>query len=445
MTCHRLIRARITGMILATSALLTACGGSGGGVPAAPDPAPPPGPAAFSATSVVATGYAHVVSLTSTGAVRTWGANDDGQLGNGSQEASLQPVRVVGLPASPAAVAVAAGSTHSLALLANGSVWGWGEATGGALGSTAAQRTCSVHVPDSITCVLSATPVNGISDATAVAAGYAYSVALRADGSVWAWGVNDSGQLGDAGRSGDQSAVPVRAGVLSGVVAVSAGGAHVLALMSDGTVWAWGANGQGQLGLGHTRAVSTPTQVPGQTGITMVRAGYAHSLALKTDGSVWAWGDNSTGALGNPAARENCIPFYPNFICSTIPVQALGVSQGAFLVAGNGYSMVLQPDRRFWAFGLNGIPLVDAGNAASTCHLDRSIDVPCLRTPVLSNVALGSASSSNPSLARYVVAGQSTVHFRTADGADWAWGFGSKGALGNGSAAYSAQPVRALD
>ena len=131
-----------------------------------------------------------------------------------------------------------------------------------------------------------------LTDVTAISAGVFNTVALKNDGTVWAWGLNSSGQLGD-GTTTD-SYTPVQVSGLTGVRAISAGFvSHAVALKNDGTVWAWGSNGYGQLGDGTTTDSYTPVQVSDLTGITAISAGESHTVALKNDGTVWAWGCNS--------------------------------------------------------------------------------------------------------------------------------------------------------
>src|SRR5207237_1361854 len=144
--------------------------------------------------------------------------------------------------------------------------------------------------------------VRGLWGVTAISAGEVWSLALRADGTVWAWGDNSWGQLAND-QVGVPSPTPVRVRGLAGMVAVAAGYAHGLALGRDGTVWAWGDDEVGQLGDGGAYGSRpTPGRVAVLAGVTAVATGSAfgssHSLALEADGSVWAWGNNSDGQLG---------------------------------------------------------------------------------------------------------------------------------------------------
>ena len=124
-----------------------------------------------------------------------------------------------------------------------------------------------------------------------ISGGGYHSLALKKDGTVWAWGHNEYGQLGDGTQTLGRL-TPVQVSGLSGVIAIAAGEYHSLALKSDGTVWAWGGNYEGQLGDGTTNNKLTPVQVSGLSGVIAIAASYRHSLALKSDGTVWAWGSN---------------------------------------------------------------------------------------------------------------------------------------------------------
>jgi alpha-tubulin suppressor-like RCC1 family protein len=162
------------------------------------------------------------------------GRNDNGQLGDGSRTHRSAPVQVTGLSG---VVSVAAGDSHSLAVRYDGSVWAWGYNSFGQLGDGSwFQRLAPVQV-------------TGLSGRGAVAASSDYSMAVRYDGTVWAWGFNLYGQLGNGTTSSNQL-VPVQVQQLRGVVAVEVGSSHSLALRSDGTVWTWGYNSFGQLGNG---------------------------------------------------------------------------------------------------------------------------------------------------------------------------------------------------
>ncbi|HEV2764537.1 MAG TPA: S8 family serine peptidase, partial [Pyrinomonadaceae bacterium] len=186
-------------------------------------------------------------------------------------------------------VDIAARERFTLALKSDGTVWGWGEADKGQVydGSLDNFKILPVQV-------------SGVSGATAVAAGNGFGLALRNDGTVWAWGDNSLGQLGSAEVPLGKRNQAVRVRGLSNVTAVAAGSAHGLALRSDGTVWSWGWNGVGELGLGDRDETAhvAPVRVRGLSNVLAVAAGNGTSMALKSDGTVWVWGGNFNGLVG---------------------------------------------------------------------------------------------------------------------------------------------------
>ncbi|MDB4896379.1 MAG: chromosome condensation regulator [Firmicutes bacterium] len=256
--------------------------------------------------AAIAAGAMHSLALKS-GGVLGWGANDRGQLGNGTWTQALTPVAVQGLSK---VTAIASGSDHSLALKSDGSVWAWGANSEGAVGDgTQTDRAAPVKVA-------------GLPRIAKVAAGGATSFALTADGTLWGWGRNQEGELGN-GSFTDQ---PVPIQLMSNVAQVAPGSGHTLVLKKDGTVWAVGSNDSGQLGF--TGANNpTPAGLGDLTGASSLAAGAGFSLAVRANGTVYGWGSNSHGELGageSPEATPEPVPALVG-VALTNPVPFEGV------------------------------------------------------------------------------------------------------------------------
>jgi alpha-tubulin suppressor-like RCC1 family protein len=270
----------------------------------------------------VAAGSRHSLALKSDGTVWGWGLNETSiwQLGTGSAGNQDTPVQVGSLEG---VTAIAAGAQHGLALLANGTVWGWGANNYGQLGDGSYDnRSTPVQV-------MTAGLVDPLTDVAAIACGIGFSLALRSDGTVWAWGDDQYGQLGN-GAAGS-SPTPVQVTELPLTRAIAGGAYHCLAVQADGTVRAWGDNWYGQLGDGSSgdgTNKNAPVQVTGLTGATGVAGGVTHSLALLSDGTVRAWGWNSEGQLGDDSGSN-----------STAPVAVANVTSVTTVAAGWRHSL----------------------------------------------------------------------------------------------------------
>jgi len=257
-----------------------------------------------------AIGGDHSVAFYNNSTVRSWGYNGFGQLGNKSIIYSSVPVKTVNLKG---VTAVAAGALHSLALQNDDTLWAWGNNATGQIGVD----TCFDSLSNPVGYCDVPVRVGGglaiFSNISAIAAGGNHSLA-RADGKAWAWGLNGSGQLGiDPNITGALS-LPTPVSIpITGVAAIAAGGAFNYALAKDGTVWAWGNNFNGQLGNKTSgfvditkESIYTPVQVLTADSVlgvpspvVQIAAGIQHGLARLADGSVWAWGYNIFGQLGN--------------------------------------------------------------------------------------------------------------------------------------------------
>ncbi|BCM66741.1 RCC1-like domain-containing protein [Streptomyces tricolor] len=250
--------------------------------------------------------------------VYAWGANGGGQLGNSTTTARYAPAAVPSLPKQDvykiaAGGGVTGGSGFAVALRNDRSVWTWGQNDNGQLGTG----------PGSNNSALGKVP--GISGIVDVAAGGQHALALRTgtgkgDG-VYAWGLNDKGQVGDGTNT--NRFVPKLVQSMHGGKQVAAGCNHSMLLTENNTVKIWGANEKGQLGLGDkdTSNHNTPVDVPELTNVARIAAGCDFSLAVKYDGTVWAWGDNTRGQLGVNKTKD-ALAF------SNKPLQVQGLPAG---------------------------------------------------------------------------------------------------------------------
>jgi len=290
--------------------------------------------------------------------------------------------------------------TSTLTVNSTSTAWAWGDNSWGELGNG---TTINSHTP---------VQVSGLSGVTAVAANLdgGYSLAMKSDGTAWAWGYNSQGQLGN-GTTTD-SHTPVQVSGLSGVTAIANGGWDGLAVRSDGTAWAWGWNTRGELGDGTAIERLTPVQVSGLSGVTAIAGNVGHSIALKADGTAWTWGEGAL--LGNA-------PPYNGATDSYTPVKVSGLSGVTAIAAGSDWDLVLKSDGTAWAWGL------DQFGQTGNCTYHETY------TPVQV-----SGLSGVTAIAAGLIHGLAVK----SDGTAWAWGFNSRGQLGNGTTTTSCTPVQ---
>src|SRR5712691_1870635 len=289
-----------------------------------------------------------------------------------------------------------AGGAHSLGLRPDGSVWGWGSNQFGQIGDgTTTARVAPVRVAGLTG------PFVGVS------AGATHSLGVSADGSVWAWGFNGEGQLGDGTTT--RRLQPVRVSTLTNVVAVAAGGSHSLALRSDGTIWVWGRNEEGQLGDRSRTRRLTPLRITNLTGAIAISAGALHSLAVLADGTVRAWGANVTGQLGDGT-----------YTMRTSPVRVAALTGVTSVSAGGSHSVALRGDGTVWSWGWNAW-----GQLGDGTRTNRTKPVQVFGVYEATTVSAGGVHS----LAT------------TTSGDIRAWGGNHAGQLGDGTTTHQPTPV----
>jgi alpha-tubulin suppressor-like RCC1 family protein len=369
-------------------------------------------PSASAVTPKVAAGGNHTLRIGSNGEFYAWGYNVYGQLGNGqplqTSTQSTTPV-LVSLPAGVTPTAVAAGYAHSLAPGSDGKLYAWGSNGSGQLGNG---TTTDASTPVLVSLPAGVTP-------TAVAAGYAHSLAVGSDGNLYDWGFKGNVQLlnGNGSITPTPTVVSLPIGVTP--IAVAAGNSHRMAVGSDGKLYAWGDNSYGQLGKGIGTQSWTPVEVTLPVGITpiAVAAGAIHSLAIGSNGKLYAWGDNYYGQLGNGSTAQSTTP-----VLVSLPA---GVTPTA-VAAGNSYSLAVGNDGKLYAWGLNSTGQL--GNGTTTMQST---------TPVVVSLPSGVAPT-------VVAAGEMHSLAVGSDGKLYAWGISVHGQLGNGSTTGSRTPVSIL-
>jgi alpha-tubulin suppressor-like RCC1 family protein len=281
----------------------------------------------------VAAGWATSAALLTNGTVWTWGDDDYAGLGYGSYGTFTTPRQVPGL--SGITEIAMSSEDNGYAVAANGSVWAWGDNSYGQLGNgTTTESWTPVQVPG----------LTGIVD---VAAGADYALALRQDGTVWAWGDNGDGSLGDGTTVNRLYPVPVPG--LTSIASVSASTTS-FAVTESGTVFSWGSNTFGNLGTGASASFTTsPALVSGLSGITQVASDGLSSLALAENngGLVYAWGNNLCGELGDGTTTNQSRPEYIGL--ANITQVAVG---GTFLL--DGFSAAIRNDGTLLTWGCNG-------------------------------------------------------------------------------------------
>lgn len=407
--------------------MFAGCGGGDGGTSS-----PPRSP--IDSEHRVSVGESHSLALDANGNVWAWGSNYAGQLGNRTTEPSTRPTQVL---LRNGATAVSAGSDMSLALRADGTVWSWGKNTliysDGASDANILPVLCAPGYPLTSN-VTAPIQIAGLDQVIQISAGSLYAMALRSDGTVWSWGSNSNGQLG-TGATADHVCLPTQITGLSGVKAIAAGGGYALALKTDGTVWGWGINSAGVLGNGTLISSNVPVQVSGLSDIVSIAVS-DHSVALDSKGTVWGWGYNLSGQVGNDSANENCGVFtFYNLPCVKSPVKVNGLPAVKRVVAAVGSTYAIDQNNAVWGWGTSNS--LGTPQSTATCSMAH-VSWPCIRTPLTLSHLVDFTSIVTGAIGNHVLAVK-------ADGSLWSWGSNLNGQLGSGNTTWSRTPVQVLE
>jgi alpha-tubulin suppressor-like RCC1 family protein len=287
--------------------------------------------------------YAHSCAVLRNTTMKCWGANNGGQLGNGSTQRSPLPVSATGLSG---VVSVAGGYSHTCAALIDGTVRCWGSVGTGTVGGLTGVKSlaglgfgmCALLGNGTVRCwgseASSTTPVavTGLSGVAAISASDLTACALLTDGTARCWGYNEYGSLGDGTRV--SSNVPVAVNGLTGITSITANVFQSCAALADGTARCWGGNFYGMLGDGTFTNSLTPVAVVGLSNVATVTSGWYHVCAQLTDGSVSCWGENSRGQLGNGTTIRSNVPVAVDGLTTTVATSSGYVHNCALLASG---------------------------------------------------------------------------------------------------------------
>jgi len=270
-----------------------------------------------------------------------WNTNADGTGTNHSVGASFTPAGNVTLFArwNPMRVSVSASWQYTVAIRDDGSLWAWGDNRSGQLGDgTMTNR----WVP---------TRIGADNNWASISAGWQHTVAIRDDGSLWAWGDNHIGELGDGTQISRNA--PIRIGADNNWASISAGSSHTVAVRDDGSLWAWGSNTIGQLGDGTMTSRWVPIRIGADNNWASASAGWQHTVAIRDDGSLWAWGSNNWRQLGDGTTTLRLIP------------TRIGVDNNwASISAGSDHTVAVREDGSLWAWGHNGAGQLGNGTSS---------------------------------------------------------------------------------
>ncbi len=359
----------------------------------------------------ISVGSEHMLLVKSDGSLWSWGRDSWGQLGLNGAGNKNAPTQIAG---ASGFIDVIARGSFSMALKADGTVWAFGDNSNGRVGPYNDRAKVPVQV-------------TGLSRIVAIGAGWGYSAyAIDEDGNLWSWGANSAGQLGSGLSDIMSHATPALVPGLAGVLAVSASDETALALLSDGTVAAWGYNPEGGLGLAPSSSVVAPTSIAGLTDLNAIAAANSNTsnghFALDNNGSVWSWGDNTFSTV-------DCGQTRPNSAAYTLPTEIDKLPAVKQISGGDGHVLFVTENGTVSGCGTNNWGQLGDG---STTHTSPENSGPLLAKGLLR--------------VTWVAAGNGASAAITDDGGVWTWGKTDSGLSGTGvdgsSDNYNTTPVK---
>jgi len=344
-------------------------------------------------------GNYHTVAIKSDGTLWAWGYNVYGQLGNGTYTSSTTPVQENTY--SNQWVSIAAGAYHTVALQSDGTLWAWGYNGYGELGNGTTDIKLSPTQEST-----------GATDWVNIAAGYYHTIAIKSDGTLWAWGRNNYGQLGDG--TTDNKLIPTQESTeATDWENISGGIYHTASIKNNGTLWAWGYNGYGQIGDNTTDSKSIPAQESTEaTNWESIAAGRYHTVAIKSDGTLWAWGYNYYGQLGDGTTSNRRVPTQ----------ERTEATDWKHTVAFYYHTIAIKNDNTLWAWGYNHYGQLGDGT--------------------IKNKSIPTKESSSITDWESVSAGGYHTIATRHNGTLWTWGYNNHGQLGNGTTSNKILPTQ---
>ncbi|MDH5720669.1 MAG: hypothetical protein OEZ13_08635 [Spirochaetia bacterium] len=345
--------------------------------------------------TIVSAGDAHSLALRGDGSLWAWGNNENGQLGDGgtiTETCSVYKCSTIPVKIGTATwIAIAAGNNHSLGIQSDGTLWAWGDNTYGQLGDTSiTQRNAPVKIGGATWKSVSANGITGYG---------AHSLGIQSDDTLWAWGGNAYGQIGD--NSNTQRNAPVKIGGATWKSA-SAGGVHSLGIQSDDTLWAWGSDMIGQIGNGATTGDQlAPVQIGGAAWLS-ASAGGLYSAGIQANGSLWTWGSDMSHELGDGAPTTG----------QTSPFEIDNPNTYSLIFAGSNHTLGIRSDGTLYAWGSNNYGALG-----------------------LPNTIFSETAPVNTSTESWVIADMGASHSLAIrnDNTLWAWGYNVVGQVGDGT------------
>ncbi len=353
-----------------------------------------------------AAGSSHTVATKTDGTLWAWGNNNSGQLGDGSNIQRKSPVQIGNATNWQT---ITAGNDHTIAIKTNGTLWAWGDNFYGQLGYGQSGINSSKNSPMQIDIDIHWLKIT---------AGNVYTLAIKTDGTLWAWGRNIYSELGEG--SNEQRNYPVQIFSARSWLEIAAGDSHTIAIKTDGSFWSWGYNGVGELGDGTNTNRISPTNIACPFGTILpvqgcwkliAKGASGHTVGIALDGSLWAWGSDDFGQIGNGTITRSI----------TTPVKIGTATNWKTVVAGGNFTIATKTDSTMWSWGYNY-----NGQLGDSSRVNKVI-------PVLASKATSWQTIS--------AGGNHTIAIKT-DGTLWGWGFNQSGALGDGTTTLKISPVQ---